>query len=227
VKRSQINAVLRDGKKFIASQNFRLPPFAFWTPQDWKGKGHECDEIRKNMLGWDVTDFAKGDYDRFGLLLFTIRNGNYHDPSDPKPYAEKVMIARPGQMTPMHFHWKKIEDIINRGGGNLVIKLYGSTESEELDEEGPVTVSVDGAVRTVPAGSELVLEPGESITLLQGMYHAFWADPTKGPVLIGEVSAVNDDNIDNRFAEPLPRFPQIEEDEPPLHYLCNEYPEAQ
>jgi len=227
VKRSQINAVLRDGKEFIASQNFRLPPFAFWTPQDWKGKGHECDEIRKNMLGWDVTDFAKGDYDRFGLLLFTIRNGNYHDPSDPKPYAEKVMIARPGQMTPMHFHWKKIEDIINRGGGNLVIKLYGSTESEELDEEGPVTVSVDGAVRTVPAGSELVLEPGESITLLQGMYHAFWADPTKGPVLIGEVSAVNDDNIDNRFAEPLPRFPQIEEDEPPLHYLCNEYPEAQ
>jgi len=227
MKRSEINAILREGKDFIASQGFHLPPFAFWTPEDWKHKGHECDEIRKNMLGWDVTDFARGDFERFGLLLFTLRNGNYNDPNDPKPYAEKIMVARPRQMTPMHFHWKKIEDIIVRGGGNLVVKLFNSTKDEQIDRETPVTVSLDGVVKEFPPGAEVVLEPGESITLVQGLYHSFWAEPGKGPVLIGEVSAVNDDNVDNRFAEPLPRFPEIEEDEPPLHYLCNEYPDAQ
>jgi len=33
-----------------------------------------------------------------------------------------------------------------------------------------------------------------------------------------------DDNTDNRFYEPVGRFPAIEEDEAPLHLLCNEYP---
>ncbi len=27
-------------------------------------------------------------------------------------------------MAPMHFHWVKSEDIINRGGGTLLIKVY-------------------------------------------------------------------------------------------------------
>jgi D-lyxose ketol-isomerase len=44
--------------------------------------------------------------------------------------------------------------------------------------------------------------------------------------LIGEVSSVNDDATDNRFYTPLPRFPDIEEDEAPAHLLCNEYPGA-
>ena len=45
-------------------------------------------------------------------------------------------------------------------------------------------------------------------------------------MLIGEVSAVNDDKTDNCFAEKMGRFPKIEEDEPALHLLCNEYPLA-
>ena len=36
----------------------------------------------------------------------------------------------------------------------------------------------------------------------------------------------NDDNTDNRFYEPLGRFPEIEEDEPPYRLLCTEYPAA-
>ena len=39
----------------------------------------------------------------------------------------------------------------------------------------------------------------------------------------GEVSAVNDDKTDNYFAEPTARFADIEEDEPILYPLCNEY----
>ena len=226
MRRSEINAILVWAKDFAAGHGFHLPPFAFWTPQDWAQKGHECDEIRRNMLGWDITDFGSGQFSRSGLAIFTIRNGNNTNPDDPKPYAEKLLLLREGQLCPLHFHWKKIEDIINRAGGNLAIRLFGSTGEEEVDRESPVTVSTDGVVRTVPAGGVVTLTHGESITLTQGMYHEFWAEKGTGPVLIGEVSAVNDDTSDNRFARQIGRFPEIEEDESPLHYLCNEYPPA-
>jgi hypothetical protein len=176
------------------------------------------------MLGWDITDFGRGSFRDYGLVLFTLRNGNAANPNDPKPYAEKIMALREAQVCPLHFHWQKIEDIINRGGGNLVIQLYNSTGAEEPDEHTPVQVSCDGVVKTVPAGGEILLRPGESITLTQGLYHRFHAESGPGPVLIGEVSAVNDDTTDNRFAEKTGRFPDIEEDEDPLHYLCTEYP---
>jgi len=226
MKRSEINAILASSKALMDEHNFRLPPFAFWGPDDWKDRGHECDEIRRNMLGWDITDFGLGQFERSGLVLFTIRNGNYHNPDDPKPYAEKIMVLREGQLCPLHFHWKKIEDIINRGGGNLLIQLFASDENEQVDERSEVEVSTDGVVQRVPAGGEVTLAPGESVTLVQGLYHKFWVEPGGGATLIGEVSAVNDDNADNRFAEEMGRFPQIEEDEPVLHYLCNEYPPA-
>jgi hypothetical protein len=227
MKRSEINAILKWAKQFVAGHNFRLPPFAFWGPEDWKAKGHECDEIRRNMLGWDITDFGLGTFEKYGLVLFTLRNGNYSNPEDPKTYAEKILISREGQITPLHFHWKKIEDIINRAGGNLVIRLFNSSPDEQVDSNTPVKVSLDGVVHTVPAGLTVALKPGESITLTQNLYHEFWAEVGSGPVLIGEVSAVNDDRADNRFAKQVGRFPEIEEDEPPLHYLCNEYPEAE
>ncbi len=66
-----------------------------------------------------------------------------------------------------------------------------------------------------------MLEPGESITLPTRQYHKFWGEGSR--VLVGEVSNVNDDNIDNRFYEPVGRFPDIEEDEEPLYLLCNDY----
>ena len=37
----------------------------------------------------------------------------------------------------------------------------------------------------------------------------------------------NDDENDNRFYEPIGRFPTIEEDEPAYRLLCNEYPKAE
>ncbi len=83
-------------------------------------------------MGWDITDFGSGDYEKIGLFLFTIRNGRQADLKRMrgKLYAEKLLIADVGQVTPMHFHWNKSEDIINRGGGDLVIQLYNSTPDE-------------------------------------------------------------------------------------------------
>ncbi len=109
----------------FAHNKFQLPPFAFWTPQQWRHAGHEVDEIRANKLGWDVTDFGSDCYEKIGLLLFTMRNGQVGRPG--KQYAEKIMIVGEGQLLPYHFHWLKTEDIINRGNsGRLVIELYNS-----------------------------------------------------------------------------------------------------
>ncbi|WNX83524.1 D-lyxose/D-mannose family sugar isomerase [Agathobaculum sp. NTUH-O15-33] len=226
MKRSAINRILQNAAAFVKEQGFYLPPWAFWPPAQWALAGHDCDEIRDNMLGWDITDYGHGAFERVGLALFTIRNGSMTDKKYPKPYAEKLLISQEGQLSPNHFHWSKMEDIINRGGGNLMVQVWNATAAEELADT-PVTVRLDGMERTVPAASVLRLTPGMSITLPQRQYHAFWAEPGHGPVLIGEVSMVNDDHLDNRFYEPQGRFPQIEEDEPPLYLLCNEYPPAE
>jgi D-lyxose ketol-isomerase len=221
MKRSEINKHIKDAKTFFDKMDFCLPLWATWRPSVWKGKGGVAEEIVEGMLGWDLTDFGGEDFSRKGLLLFTIRNGVAG--KSKKTYAEKVMIVGEKQETPMHFHWKKMEDIINRGGGNLVIELYGSTKSEKFSER-PVEVSVDGIVRMVRPGGKVVLTPGESICLEPGMYHRFYGEAGKGKVLVGEVSMVNDDKTDNRFYEPQGRFPEIEEDEAPLHLLVTDYP---
>jgi D-lyxose ketol-isomerase len=221
MKRSEVNRMITEAKAFFKKHCFQLPPWAFWSPSDWKGRGEDCREIVDCMLGWDITDFGSSDFDQCGLMLFTIRNGNAAKGFN-KVYAEKIMIVRENQETPFHFHWKKMEDIINRGGGNLVLELFGSTPDEELHDQ-PVTVTTDGVTRQVEPGGKVVLTPGESICLVQGLYHRFYGEEGKGLVLVGEVSECNDDTSDNRFYKPVGRFPDIEEDEAPLHLLCNEY----
>lgn len=223
MKRSELNAIMKDAVKFIDEMKFKLPPFAFFSPEEWAQKGHDYDEIRDNMLGWDITDFGSGDFEKIGLLMFTVRNGNFNDSKYIKPYAEKLLIVEEGQVTPYHFHWSKMEDIINRGGGDLVVKVYNSTEDEQFADTD-VDIYMDGRHFTVPAGSEVVIKPGESISIQTGMYHSFWA--VGGKTLLGEVSKVNDDRVDNRFYEPTGRFPEIEEDEVPVYLLGNEYPVA-
>ncbi len=220
MKRSEINQLIKDSIAFFDEMNFKLPPWAFWTPEEWKGKYDTCNEIVDNMLGWDLTDFGSGNFHKRGLILFAIRNGNQK--LDKKIYAEKIMIVEENQETPMHFHWSKMEDIINRGGGNLVIDLYQSDANEDFSDED-IEVKVDGVKRVVKAGGQVILTPGESICLSQGLYQRFYGEEGKGKVLVGEVSAVNDDSFDNRFHEEVGRFPEIEEDEAPLHLLVSDY----
>lgn len=225
MKRSRINEVIRDMEALIREHRFELPPFAKWTPGDWDKAGAEYNEIRDNKLGWDITDFGLNRFDQVGFSLLTIRNGNYHIPKYTKAYAEKLLMLYAGQTAPMHFHWNKMEDIINRGGNDCYITVYnGDKDGNQLDSD--VTVSADGREFTVSAGSQVRLKPGESITIYPYMYHDFLVPKEGSPVLLGEVSMCNDDENDNRFYEPIGRFPTIEEDEPPYRLLCNEYPKA-
>ena len=227
MKRSQINAALRELEEMCRKHCCYLPPFCHFTPREWEEKGHEYDEVRECMLGWDITDYGLGNFDKFGFSLITIRNGNRQMPEKyPKVYAEKLLYLKEGQYAPNHFHWFKTEDIINRGGGNVLIRVYNSHPDESVDYESDVTVYTDGLVRTVPAGTQIRLTPGESIHIQQYLYHDFSVEEGTGPVLLGEVSQCNDDNSDNRFEPPVGRFPSIEENEPPYRLLCNEYPEV-
>lgn len=174
-------------------------------------------------MGWDITDYGQGDFDRMGLFLFTLRNGDLADlqRGGGMCYAEKLLISRRDQLSPMHTHALKAEDIINRGGATLVVELYGSDDRGGFAPDRGGKVRCDGIDRHFAPGEKLRLQPGESVTLMPGDWHAFWGEG--GDVLIGEVSTVNDDLTDNIFREKIGRFAAVEEDEPPLHLLVSDY----
>lgn len=224
MKRSEINRYIVEAHAFFKQHGFTLPPFADWTPEDWSHRGPETGELREARLGWDVTDFASGRFSEIGLTLFTLRNGSPSRPHPIKTYAEKILLVRDGQVTPFHYHARKTEDIIHRGGrgtGRLALELYNSDEDGGFAQTA-VTVLCDGMLRRVDAGATVTLGPGESITLTPRLYHTFYA--IEGDCMIGEVSSLNDDATDNFFKDPLPRYPAVVEDEPPVRLLCNEYP---
>ncbi|MBC6443434.1 MAG: D-lyxose/D-mannose family sugar isomerase [Rhodobacteraceae bacterium] len=223
MKRSRVNALLAEGEELIRAHGFTLPPFANWTPADFATRKAAARRIMDARCGWDVTDYGAGRYDEMGLFLFTLRNG--HPDALRRGggmcYAEKLMISKQGQLSPMHTHLAKTEDIINRGGATLVVELYGAAPDGSFAEDQGGTVWCDGIACPYGPGQKLRLAPGESVTLMPGDWHAFWADG--GDVLIGEVSTVNDDEADNLFRDPLNRFSGIEEDEPPARLLVSDY----
>ncbi len=223
MKRSEINEIMAEADKFIRSFGYVLPPFAYWSPQDMKNRRAEIDNVIGARLGWDITDYGQGRFDELGLFLFTVRNGRQEDlkHGGGMCYAEKIMISRHNQISPMHRHWLKAEDIINRGGATLAIELYGAAEDGSFDETAGGTVYCDGIKRDFAPGEVLRFAPGESVTLMPGDWHAFWGEG--GDVLIGEVSTVNDDETDNWFKDPIGRFAEIEEDVAPTQLLASDY----
>ncbi|MCL2034241.1 MAG: D-lyxose/D-mannose family sugar isomerase [Oscillospiraceae bacterium] len=225
MKRSEINGAIKRALAILRENNFILPSFAYWEMGDWINHASELDNIKKIGLGWDVTDFGAGDFAHVGSVLFTVRNGCLGDPKPGTPYAEKIIfqLHEAEQEIPFHFHKIKTEDIINRGGGVLMLELYKSAPEGGLDRESDIRVKMDGFIQTLPAGSIVEIEKGCSITLHPGLHHRFWAKKGAGDLIVGEVSSINDDDTDNVFLEVGRRFSEIEEDEPAFVPLCNEY----
>lgn len=223
MKRSRINQIMAEADELIRRHGFVLPPFARWSPEEFRARRDVARHLIDARCGWDITDYGASDFDRMGLFLFTLRNGRLDDLRAGRGmcYAEKLLISRRDQLSPMHTHRLKAEDIINRGGATLVIELHGSDDAGNFAEDRGGTVMCDGIARPYAPGEKLRLAPGESVTLMPGDWHAFWAEG--GDVLIGEVSTVNDDETDNIFRDPIGRFATIEEDEPPAHLLVSDY----
>ena len=222
MKRSRINRSILTAKRTFADAGISLPPFAFLTPEDWTSLGSDYDEVRDCMLGWDVTDFGSEDFERIGRTLFTLRNGSARAPGYPKVYAEKLILDPEGQRAPAHFHASKMEDIVCVRG-SILLQLDRADESGRRSGES-FRLKVDGRAVTVEPGGIVRLGPGESICLPPRTIHQFWGEEGKGMSISREVSSVCDDLADNCFLEPRERFPEIEEDEPPVHLLCSEYP---
>lgn len=212
MKRSEINSLLKDSLNFFDEFKFNLPAWATWKPETWKASPETSAKIKSLQMGWDITDFGTGDFHTTGLILFCLRNGNIKDKTS-KPYAEKIMIVRENQETPLHFHSFKEEDIINRGGGKLVLELYHKTKNNKLDMNSLVISFIDEIENITQPGEKIILEPGQSITLSQNIYHRFYGLKGEGKVLTGEVSRVNDDLTDNTFLKAPGRFAEIDEDE--------------
>jgi D-lyxose ketol-isomerase len=223
MKRSRINDIMRAADEMIRHYGFVLPPFANWSPDDFKAKKDVARAVIAARCGWDITDYGQGRFDAMGLFLFTLRNGRLADlqRGGGMCYAEKLLISRQDQLSPMHTHVIKAEDIINRGGATLVVELYGSDDKGSFASDRGGVVMCDGIRTPYGPGQKLKLAPGESITLMPGDWHAFWGEG--GDVLIGEVSTVNDDLTDNIFREPIGRFAEIDEDEAPWHLLVSDY----
>ncbi|MHB2167432.1 D-lyxose/D-mannose family sugar isomerase [Alsobacter sp. R-9] len=223
MRRSDIDRIIDRGREACRRFGTVLPPFAHWSPQDAL---EEPDALRRMAacgLGWAIAEFEPGRFATHGLTVFTLRMG---EPSlvgsrSGKLYGEKVLIAQDGQVTPLHYHVVKTEDIINRGGGRFVVELLAVDETGRPKDE-PIDVVKDVAVVRVPPRGRVVLEPGESIQLDPFVAHAFWAEG--GTVLAGEVSLVNDDATDNHFIPALPPAAAVEEDATPRYLTVRDIP---
>jgi len=160
---------------------------------------------------WDVTDAGLGDFRKYGLVLVNL--------AEEDEYCEKLMYGIKNQRTPAHCHRKKKEDIICRNG-RLAIQVWSRHPDERVEGE-PFQLKINGEYRQAKSGEILHLTEGERVTLEPGVYHEFW--PESEECIIGEVSSHNDDLHDNFFVNPdVGRFPDIEEDEPPIVKLVNE-----
>ncbi len=226
MRRSRIDELIEAGAADLTRAGIALPPRAEWDLRTWAEHADEAGELARRGIGWDLTDFGGGDFERRGLLLYTLSNGLPDDPGGDQPYANKLLMVGESQVTPTHHHWSKVEDIVALAGGRLAVRLHNCRPDDTLDRDSPVRVLLNNAWVTCAAGTTITLAPGERVRLERHHYHAFWGAAGGGTVFVEEVSAVNDDARDNCFLpeERAGRFPEIEEDREPRYLLCRELP---
>ena len=73
MKRSRINQAIKELETMCEKYSCYLPPFCKFTPEDWQNIGSEYDEVRDCMLGFDITDYGKDDFENFGFSKYNQR----------------------------------------------------------------------------------------------------------------------------------------------------------
>jgi D-lyxose ketol-isomerase len=211
MKRSFIESRIAMMLAQCARHGLTLPPFAQWTPEQFRADQASAGRIAAGGLGWNIVEFAPGAFTAPGLSAFTVRMGDWHDlaKGGGRLYGEKALMLEDGQGAPHHYHVVKTEDILNRGGGRLMLELFKVDCSGRRLHE-PFRVLKDATMIDLEAGGRVALEPGESIVLEPYVAHSFWAEG--GLVVAGEVSLANDDTTDNYFVPALAPPDPIDED---------------
>ncbi len=180
MKRSEINKAIGDASSFFKKNSWALPP----NPR------------------WDVTDFGLGRFNSCGLVLVNL--------AEEEEYCEKVMYAIKNQVTPIHTHHKKKEDIICRAG-ILIVQLW-AFDPEVKKTVGRFNVNMNGQNCLITSGEKITLQAGNRVTIKSGIWHEFYAQSAE--CIIGEVSTANDDVNDNFFSnKQIGRYTDIIEDE--------------
>jgi D-lyxose ketol-isomerase len=222
MKRSFVDARIDAMAALCERHGLKLPPFAWWSEDEYRADPGAARRIAQAGLGWNIVEFRPGAYASEGLSVFTLRMGDWRQLANGRGrlYAEKALMAEDGQHTPHHYHIVKTEDIVNRGGARFVVELF------KVDRAGAPLKERFRVVKDVKTldlnpGGRVTLEPGESIVLEPFVAHAFWAEG--GAVLAGEVSLVNDDASDNYFLPALPPAATIEEDAAKRHVTVRDH----
>lgn len=160
MKRSEINNAICEAIALLDKNKFKLPRFVYWTMDEWKDHANDIDILRQVGLGWDITDFGSGDFDKIGAVLFTIRNGKPGCEGVGSPYAEKILVFKEGQRLPIHYHAIKTEDIINRGEGTMEMLFYKRNNDGSVDTTNDVEYFSDGIKYTAKAGEPVYITNG-------------------------------------------------------------------
>ena len=79
MKRSKIEALIEEALAAFGAHGVVLPPFAAWSPEEWRALGDETLAMRRNLLGWNIAEFTRDDFDRAGIVVFTTRMGDFRD----------------------------------------------------------------------------------------------------------------------------------------------------
>jgi D-lyxose ketol-isomerase len=163
MKRSEINAVVREAAEAFERHGWTLPP----NPR------------------WDVTDFGLGEFDAYGLTLVNL--------AEEPEYCEKLMYARQDQVTLQHYHASKKEDIICRWGRlaiqihadqSVELKVNGKMRPVPVDQPlvltagERITLTQQVAHSFWADGTYAII--GEVSTANDDLHDNYFADPDVG-----------------------------------------------
>ena len=121
MKRSEINAALKEMEQMITEYRIALPAFCGFTPEEWKGRGHAWDEVRDSMLGIALYScegpvairYPRGGEGQYRLCL--------NEPEALLQEGSDVTIVSYGVM--INEALKAAENLANQGVSAEIIKL--------------------------------------------------------------------------------------------------------
>ena len=69
MKRSTVNTIMAEAGEMIRRHGFALPPFAYWSPEQFKARADKARHVIDARCGWDITDYGAGRFHEMGLFL--------------------------------------------------------------------------------------------------------------------------------------------------------------